>query len=307
MRHPMLSLVLSLALAAGPAMAQDGAVSPASETVAGFLDCVRDRGATLVTAHRGGVVGGLPENSMEAMAHTAAYIPTLIEVDVQRTRDGVLVLMHDDDVSRTTTGSGLVQQMSWDEVSGLVLTNNAGLATGARTPTLEQALEWARGRAILQLDIKRGVPLEDVAAAIRKADAQRHALVILYTVEDAALFARLDPTVSMNVNLASAEALAALVAAGVDLDRVTAFTGLEAPDPAYWALLKSKGVSVAFGMLWRSDMEIAATGDDARYARMAALGADVLVTDRHFEAYRALEAGQNTRAAVAACSTAPIR
>lgn len=233
MRHPMLSLVLGLALAAGPAMAQDGAVSPASETVAGFLDCVRDRGATLVTAHRGGVVGGLPENSMEAMAHTAAYIPTLIEVDVQRTRDGVLVLMHDDDVSRTTTGSGLVQQMSWDEVSGLVLTNNAGLATGARTPTLEQALEWARGRAILQLDIKRGVPLEDVAAAIRKADAQRHALVILYTVEDAALFARLDPTVSMNVNLASAEALAALVAAGVDLDRVTAFTGLEAPDPAY--------------------------------------------------------------------------
>lgn len=66
-------------------------------------------------------------------------------------------------------------------------------------------------------------------------------------------------------------------------------------------------MSVAFGMLWRSDMEIAATGDDARYARMAALGADVLVTDRHFEAYRALEAGQNTRAAVAACSTAPIR
>lgn len=301
MRALLAGLAAALCLA-DPSAAEDGRLAPKAATVADFLDCMRAHKAALVTAHRGGVVGGLPENSLEAMAFTASHIPTLLEIDVQRTADGVLMLMHDDDVARTTTGVGKIQELPWAEVSRLSLVNHAGLPTAARPATLEAALAWARGRAVLQLDVKRGVPLEEVAAAVRRAGAQSYALIIVYSVEDAAKVSRADPTISMNVNLADPAAVARLRAAGVDLARVTAFTGIEGPKPEFWADLHRQGVSVSYGVLWQGDMEIAATGDDGRYAALADQGADVLVTDRHFEAYRALERRQDTRAAVRACA-----
>lgn len=301
-----LLLTAALLLLAAPAGAetpgQDGHVRLDKASVAEFLDCMQTRKTALVTAHRGGVVGGLPENSMEAMAHTVAHIPTLLEVDVQRTKDGVLVLMHDDDVSRTTTGDGALKDLTWADVQGLELTNHAGLKTGARVPSLDQALAWAHGRAILQLDVKRGVPFEEVVAAVRRAGAERQVTIIVYNIEDAVSVAELDPVVSMNVNLGDAAALKSLLARGVDRRRITAFTGVNRPDPAYWADLGRQGIPAGFAVLWRGDMEIATQGDDARYARLADDGADILVTDRHFEAFRALEKRQDSRAAIKACA-----
>lgn len=302
----LLTTVAALFCLAGSAAAQapgqDGYVRLGKTSVAQFLDCMQAREAALVTAHRGGVVGGLPENSMEAMAHTAAYIPTLLEVDVQRTKDGVLVLMHDDDVSRTTTGDGRIADLTWARVQGLELTNHAGLKTGARVPSLDQALTWADGRAVLQLDIKRGVPFEDVIAAVKRAGAERRVTIIVYNIEDAVTVAGLDPVVSMNVNLGDLAALKSLLARGVDPRRIVAFTGVNRPDPAYWAELGRQGIPAGFAVLWQGDMEIAASGDEARYARLADQGADILVTDRHFEAWRALEKRQDTRAAIKACA-----
>lgn len=300
----MRGLVLGLILfsAAGPALAGDGHVVPKAASVADFLDCMREHKATMVTAHRGGVVGGLPENSMEAMAHTVANIPTLLEVDVQITKDGVLVLMHDDDVSRTTDGVGNIQDMTFAQVQALTLFNHAGLTTGAKVPTLDQALEWARGKAVLQLDVKRGVPLEAVAAAVGKAKAQSYALVIIYNQADAVRLAKADPTISMNVNLFDLKAVDALAAAGVDLRRVIAFTGVNKPTPDYWSQLHARGVSAGYGVLWQGDMEIATSGDEARYAGLANAGVDIVVTDRHFEAWRAIDKRQDTRAALKACT-----
>lgn len=304
--------VMAAVCLAGPAVAtaqaatggafEAGRVAPAADTVAGFLACLRDHGATMVTAHRGGVAGGLPENSLEAMKHTVAHIPTLLEVDVQVTRDGVLVLMHDDDVARTTDGHGDIQAMDWAEVRRLKLRNHAGLDTGAHVPTLAEVLEWARGRAVVQLDVKRGVPLEAVVAAVRDARAQSYASVIVYNRQDAATVARADPKISLNVNLFAMDQVDALAAMGVDLSRVAAFAGVGRPDPAYWAQLRRRGLSVGFGILWDGDLDIVTRGDDVRYAALADQGADILVTDRHFEAYRALSRRQDTPAAIAACS-----
>lgn len=306
MSTKLASLVAAVCLAgAGPAMAQVGTeagrIAPAAETVAGFLACMRDRDAVLVTAHRGGVAGGLPENSFEAMKHTVAHIPTLLEVDVQRTRDGVLVLMHDQDVGRTTDGHGDIQAMTWDEVRRLKLRNHAGLDTGAVVPALRDVLEWARGRAIVQLDIKRGVPLQEVAQAVADARAWGYASVIVYNLPDAVTVARADPKVSLNVNLFSLTDVDALAAAGVDLTRVTAFAGVGRTNPEYWAALRARGLSVGFGVLWDGDLDIVTRGDDARYAALADQGVDVLVTDRHFEAYRAVSRRQDTRAALDVC------
>ena len=69
-----------------------------------------------------------------------------VEVDLQRTRDGRIVLMHDKCIDRTTNGHGRLTDLSWDELSGL----DAG--AGEHIPLLEEALATASGRTGLVLE-----------------------------------------------------------------------------------------------------------------------------------------------------------
>ncbi|MEO0755238.1 MAG: glycerophosphodiester phosphodiesterase family protein, partial [Pseudomonadota bacterium] len=80
-------------------------------------------------------------------------VPALLEVDVRESRDGALVLMHDDTVDRTTTGSGLVADLTLAELKALRLLDNDGRETDFQIPTLGEALSAIGGRTILQLDV----------------------------------------------------------------------------------------------------------------------------------------------------------
>lgn len=290
--------------AAAPAAAQlPEPVEPlgAEDVLVGdFLDCLRGR-ATLISAHRGGPEPGYPENALETFANTLSKAPMLIETDVRQTVDGVLVLLHDETLERTTTGRGRVDAARWEELSALRLKDNDGRVTAFRVPRLEDALAWAERRAILQLDVKAGVPVERVVEAVARADARDHAAVIIYTPEDAVRAARADPQVTISAGLEAADAVDALEKAGVARDRLMAWTGIERVRPELWRELHRDGISAAFGTLWYIDGEIVKTGNDARYAELAESGADVLATDRHHEAFRALERQQDSRAAIRHC------
>lgn len=272
----------------------------AEQGIAAYLQCVRREGITLVTAHRGGVAGGLAENSLEAAKHTIAHIPALLELDVQRTRDGVLMLMHDAKIDRTTNGTGNIQSLDWDQVKDLRLRNYAGLVTPSRIPRLDEVLDWARGRAVVQLDVKRGVPVEQVARRVLASGAQGYATIIVYNLDDARKVAAVSPALVMNVNISSSGDLQRLEAAGITSSRIIAFTGNKGTPRALWDLLESKDVHIGFGTIWDEDLRIATTGEEGRYAALGGMGVDLIVTDRHFEAFRAVEK-PDTRARIAAC------
>jgi glycerophosphoryl diester phosphodiesterase len=97
--------------------------------------------------HRG-CAGHAPENTLAALEIGIALGADYLEMDVQRTRDGQLVLMHDKYVDRTTDGSGKVTEIPWSELSRF----DAG--NGQRVPSLQDALETASGRAGVILEIK---------------------------------------------------------------------------------------------------------------------------------------------------------
>lgn len=275
-------------------------------TVGDLLHCLDGR-AALISGHRGGVEPGYPENALETMANTLARGPMLLEIDVRETADGVLVLMHDEDLDRTTTGSGPIADATWAEVRELKLIDNGGTVTAFAPPSLDQALSWAQGRAMLQLDVKRAVDIADVVALVAARGAQDRAAVIAYTLEDALSAARTDPTVSISVEITDAERLAALRDAGVDTRRLMAWTGVaEEPRPELWTMLSGEDMLIAFGALWYMDKDVEETGDATIYAELAAAGVDVIATDLHWTAYDALEAaGQDTAGAVAACAAPP--
>ncbi|QHC83707.1 glycerophosphodiester phosphodiesterase [Empedobacter brevis] len=111
----------------------------------------------IISGHRGGMMPGYPENSIEAFEKTLSIIPSFFEIDPQLTKDSVLILMHDDTLDRTTTLKGKVKEYTYDDIKKANLKDREGKVTNFKIPTLKEALDWSQGKTIFQLDNK-GVP-----------------------------------------------------------------------------------------------------------------------------------------------------
>lgn len=112
----------------------------------------------MVVAHRACWSGGAPENSLAAIRRCIALGVDMIEIDVAVTADGVAVLMHDTSVDRMTSRTGPLSQLTFAEVSSLRLRAGAGGSaaelTEERVPSLREALQVARGKILINLDVK---------------------------------------------------------------------------------------------------------------------------------------------------------
>jgi len=106
-------------------------------------------------AHRG-FSGKAPENTMAAfrMAEALPYVRWL-ELDVQLTKDGVPVVIHDFSLDRTTNGHGKVKDMEWNQMKRLDAGGWKGRSfRGERVPSLEEVLDLASGRLHLNIELK---------------------------------------------------------------------------------------------------------------------------------------------------------
>ncbi|NMO95397.1 glycerophosphodiester phosphodiesterase [Paenibacillus lemnae] len=109
----------------------------------------------LCVAHRG-FSAKAPENTRAAfkMAMDVPYVNWL-EIDVQLTRDGVPVVIHDFSVDRTTTGKGKVKDLTWQEIRAM----DAGIwkgkeFQGEQVPSLDEVLQLVKGRLKLNIELK---------------------------------------------------------------------------------------------------------------------------------------------------------
>src|SRR5262245_38105207 len=156
----------------------------------------------LVSGHRGGARAGYPENCLATFEHTLQHTFALLEVDPRMTKDGAIVLHHDPSLERTTNGQGLVADYSLAELKQLRLKDTAGKVTDDQIPTLDEALEWARGKAVLVLD-QKDVP---VAARVKKVEehkAEGYAMLIVYSFKETQACFALNPNVMMEVMVPS--------------------------------------------------------------------------------------------------------
>jgi len=124
----------------------------------------------IVLAHRG-CWGKVPEVSVSAILNCQLVGADEVEIDVRESRDGILILMHDDTVDRTTDGTGRVADLTAAQIHALHLKTGGGGAdatlTSEHVPTLEEGLAAARGKVLVNLHLK--VPVEArVAAVVRR-------------------------------------------------------------------------------------------------------------------------------------------
>lgn len=133
----------------------------------------------MIGAHRG-QWRDYPENSIPAVLQATEDGAEIIEIDLKRTQDGHLVLMHDETVDRTTNGTGRVDEMTLEEIKTLSLRagqgNGPAEVTDLRIPTFEEALEATRGHNVL-LNLDKGWGYRDqLVEELRAAGMEDYAL-----------------------------------------------------------------------------------------------------------------------------------
>lgn len=144
-------------------------------------------GGLIVIAHRGcheaaprHGLAATPENSRAALLQCVALGADVMETDVHRSRDGALVIVHDDSVERTTNGTGKVADLTLAQLKALRLRQDEGGAAAAITteamPTLDELLALAEGRIVLNLDVKDAI-YGEVVDAVRRAGAEDRVIV----------------------------------------------------------------------------------------------------------------------------------
>src|SRR5678815_3228387 len=105
-------------------------------------------GGPFIIAHRGGSLEA-PENTLASFRHAVDVGAKFVELDVQMSSDGGLVIIHDETLDRTTTGSGPVGALTFDELREL----DAGVKKGdkwkgEKIPTLREVLDLCVGAGV---------------------------------------------------------------------------------------------------------------------------------------------------------------
>jgi fructose-1,6-bisphosphatase/inositol monophosphatase family enzyme/glycerophosphoryl diester phosphodiesterase len=120
-----------------------------------YSDYIDPNGRVLTVAHRGNWKQA-PENSLKAIQYSMNSGIDMIEIDVQKTKDGKLVLIHDDTVDRMTNGSGKITDLTFEEVRALRLKQGQGGESSPITseviPTLEEILLLIKNKVMVNLD-----------------------------------------------------------------------------------------------------------------------------------------------------------
>ena len=241
----------------------------------------------MVSAHRGGPTVGFPENALETFDYVLSHTPAIIEFDVELTKDSVLILMHDNTLSRTTSGYGKVSDHTWEEIRQLRLRDPDGNLTDYRVPTLKEALAWSKGKTILTVDVKQNVPFELVVKEIEATATVPNAAVITYNIEDAKKVHALNPYLMLSVTIRNIEEMERVETSGIPWQNIIAFTGLSERNPEFNKQLHQRGIFTILGVLGNLDKKAVVRGDEL-YIEYVNNGADILATDRPIEAGKIL-------------------
>lgn len=151
----------------------------------------------VVIAHRGNHQVK-PENTTAAVEAAIEAGADYVEVDLRTTKDGKLVLCHDETVDRTTNGKGRVKDLTWDEISKLTTTGKDGKPY--RVPAFSEILQVCKDKINIYLDFKEA----DVAETywqLKAAGMTKQVMVYLNKVDQYLAWRKLVPEMPLMTSL----------------------------------------------------------------------------------------------------------
>lgn len=133
----------------------------------------------MAMGHRGTMLRA-PENTLAAVQEAHRLGADIAEIDVRLSKEGVPILLHDDTVDRTSEGTGKASQKTVQELKNIKLKcpEKAQCTGQEQIATLEEVVEWSRGKIILNLDMKTN-QLQPVVEVLRRLQAQDFVFLFL--------------------------------------------------------------------------------------------------------------------------------
>lgn len=230
---------------------------------------------TRVVAHRGNSWVA-PQNTLAAFEAAARAGADAIELDVQLTSDGHVVVIHDETLDATTSGSGWLKDTPLARVRDL----DAGAwfapaYAGQRVPLLDEVVDLLlRHPAVDLLCEVKGVwtPAEAarVTGPLRAAGLASRVVVQSFWPETVAALREADPALRRGLLLAAVDADTPALCASLDVVMANPHGLLLEQDPGLVARLHAAGLQVA---VWTLD-------EPAHWAAAVAQGVDEIITDR---------------------------
>lgn len=247
-------------------------------------------GKKIVSGHRGTIEKGLPENSIAAFEAVLRKTPAIFEIDPRYTKDSVAVLLHDANLERVTNGVGRVSDYTWAELRKLRLKDHAGNVTEYPINTLDEVIEWAKGKTILNLD-KKDLPLSATAAILRKHNAYSWVWVTVHNVEQAAYYLTQNPDQYMSMHIKDQAALAKFKASGLPYDRMIVYIGpdLRESNAEMYRFFNGKGVMCMISSAPTYDKLTKKEERKEKYRAIFAQGASILESDLPMEVADAID------------------
>jgi glycerophosphoryl diester phosphodiesterase len=226
----------------------------------------------LVIGHRGDPTNA-PEDTVASINAAFALGAGMVEIDVQFSLDGVVVVIHDETLERTTDGTGRVAETTLADLKRL----DAGSSTdrkyeGERIPTLEEALRAAAGRGPLLLDLKADGLGRAVGEALRRLDLPGSSVAIgAWTPEQVQDFVTHVP--GAQILMATGQPLPEPDDEFFRRERARGITGFE----VFYEVLDEAFIAAAH----RHDMPVYAftINDEPTLRRLIAMGVDGIETD----------------------------
>ncbi|AUC81062.1 glycerophosphodiester phosphodiesterase family protein [Lacinutrix sp. Bg11-31] len=245
--------------------------------------------APIISVHRGGKsIKNYPENCLETLQYVNDSIPAIYEIDVAKTTDHKLVLLHDNSLERTTTGIGKLTSHTYKELSDYYLKDAFGNETTFKIPLFTDVLKWAKtNNVILTVDIKRSVNVETVIDAIRAEKAEDVCIIITYDMQQAKNAYKLAPDLLLSVSARNEKELGWLLGSNIPTENMLAFTGTRLSPNNFYKTVQSHGIKTILGTLGNLDKQAESKGD-VPYKLWQDKGIDVFATDRPFATAKAL-------------------
>lgn len=192
---PRLFTVMFVAGLAGMGYANPAAQGrPSSEDI----EVVVHRGANFLA----------PENTLPSARAALKYGAEWIELDVRKSKDGVLYNLHDETLDRTTDGHGPIHLVTSSEIERLDAGSWFGPAfRGLKVPRIETMLDSLKGKANVFFDVKKGTPVADLVKLVRAKGFEKNSFFWFADAKMVPEFVKLAPEMKIKVNASDIEGI----------------------------------------------------------------------------------------------------
>jgi glycerophosphoryl diester phosphodiesterase len=131
----------------------------------------------LIEAHRGNSISA-PENTLASIKQALEIKVDRIEIDLECSKDGVPVIIHDSLLERTTNGKGKVSDFTFNELRKLDAGSwKSSDFAGEKIPHLQEVIDLCKGKTMLNIDLKNPSAVPAMIKALKESDMENEVVI----------------------------------------------------------------------------------------------------------------------------------